>query len=37
MDFQKEVEVPEPLIYQALEAFMEICENMWKYVEYDYA
>ncbi len=36
MDFQKEVEVPEPLIYQALEAFMEIYEDMWKYVECDY-
>ncbi len=35
MDFQKEVEVPDPLIYQALEAFMEICEDMWKYVECD--
>lgn len=27
--------MPEPLIYQALEAFMEIYEDMWKYVECD--
>ena len=35
MDFQRGAELPEPLIYQALEAFMEIYEDMWKYVECD--
>ena len=35
MDYQREAELPEPLIYQALEAFMEIYEEMWKYVECD--
>lgn len=35
MDFQRGAELPEPLIYHALEAFMEIYEDMWKYVECD--
>ena len=34
MNFQREAYVPEPLIYQALSAFMEIYELMGKYVEY---
>ena len=34
MNFQREANVPEPLIYQALSAFMEIYELMGKYVEY---
>ena len=34
MNFQREAYVPEPLIYHALSAFMEIYELMGKYVEY---